>query len=384
MRVSVSLCFIAVGVVDAFTVGPLHGASRIVASNTALSTGNSKLNLSSSGTGNQPIQKVRTFLEDSGITKGASILYQPIQQAGKFVEDTGTSIKESKFYEPIRQAEEFLEDTGIIMKASRFIIRVANHLPAMASLYYFGLISMASMMPGATAMPKPNLMSVLTANVGPTTNGQFSAFFPTLVTPPSFIFLVWPLIAAVQVFSLTVSSLLGDPPILDQGNLSALSLSNLAAAAWLFASSRASEGMLPLGSTLILPLVPFFASYPLRRTSAVKANRFKLNKIVFQLFSGFTTLASFLAFAVELQHGGRIPFFTGRPELCAGVFLGLYQMTALRGGSITKRFVNAAAISGIVAKRIVEGAGVSALLLSPSFYGALYVAYTALLKLSAS
>uniref|UniRef100_A0A7S1Y8S5 Uncharacterized protein n=1 Tax=Grammatophora oceanica TaxID=210454 RepID=A0A7S1Y8S5_9STRA len=365
MRVSISLCLIAaaVGIADAFnTVVPLtsskihrtstayyHGART---SNTAAFPRNRKLNVAStpSKTTFQPIQQARTFLEDSGIGMKTTKLYQPIQEVGKFVREADNG-----------------GGGGITMKASNFIIRVANHLPTLGSLFCFGL--------------NPNLKSVLTANVGPTLNGQFAALFPTLVTPPNVLFFGWPLIATVQVLTLAVSSFVWDKPLLDQDNLSALFLANLASASWLFALSVASEGMLPLGATLILPLVPILASYPLRKISEPKANRFKLNKIVFQLFSAFTIVGSLIAFAVELQHGGRIPFFTGRPEVCAGVFLVSYFIMALRGGSLVKRFVNAAAICEIVAKRVGDASCGTALLGSPSFFGTLYVAYAAVGKL---
>ena len=39
-----------------------------------------------------------------------------------------------------------------------------------------------------------------------------------------------------------------------------------------------------------------------------------------QVFSSFTSIAACLAFVVELQYGGRVPFFAGRAELCGGAF----------------------------------------------------------------
>jgi len=140
----------------------------------------------------------------------------------------------------------------------RRIIRIGNHMPALLSLSYFGLISMASMMsmgPMANGAAEATLSSVLVSTVGPTTNASFAAMFPTLVTPAPFVFLVWPLIAVLQLITVSVSALFpfgsnggnGDGgsdvenkenEFLSQSDLTALTVANLASAAWLFASSN--------------------------------------------------------------------------------------------------------------------------------------------------
>ena len=83
--------------------------------------------------------------------------------------------------------------------------------------------------------------------------------------------------------------------------------------------SGAAEGLLPTGATprAARALVPRPRGGTTTTSSHARATQ------VFEVFSSFTTLASFLAFAVELQYGGRIPFFAGRTELCSLVFLGL-------------------------------------------------------------
>lgn len=289
------------------------------------------------------------------------------------------------------------------------IVRISNHIPALLSLYYFGLISMASMMiksGSSMDMAGPaTLSSVLTRFVGSTSNGDFSQFFPTLITPSTPIFLVWPIIAISQVLTLAASSVLATVnrrPIFEQHELTALSLSNLLATAWIIISSQATVGMLPLGSALILPLVPLLSGYALRKKTTTDNTyglgnngisggrkkrkrdivRTKAANFVFQLFSSFTSIASLLALTVELQHGNRLfpSLFYQKPEVSSLVFLAGYLGIVSRGrngngggkNKVVKRLVNAVAISGILAKRIMDAntapGGVMHLLTSLSFW----------------
>ena len=280
-------------------------------------------------------------------------------------------------------------DQGLVSVDKNIIkrsLRIANHLPAFLSLGYFGLISMASMMqmgPMADAIAgtaqKATLASVLTQNVGSTTNTQFAALFPTLVTPAPFVFLVWPLISVLQFLTVSVSAFYPslDEEILTQTDLSSLTLANLASTAWLLFSSKAQVNALPLGSALVLPLVPLFAGYPLR-------NRPQYILIANQVFSSFTTLASILAFTVEIQHGGRIPFFgTVGAEVAGLVFWTLYSVAglAVKRKSLVKRIVNWGAVTGILVRRVTAvmamgltgwagwWSGAKSLLFSVSFLG---------------
>jgi len=255
-------------------------------------------------------------------------------------------------------------DKNILKRA----LRITNHAPALLSLSYFGLVSMASMMSmgpmAAQSGPaQATLASVLTRAVGSTTNAEFAALFPTYVTPAPFVFLVWPTIAILQLLTVTVSAIYpdGEDEILSQSDLSALTLANLASTAWLLSASNAMSGSLPLGSFLILPLVPLFSGFTLR-------NKPSYVLWAYQLFSSFTTLASILAFTVELQHGGRIPII-GKlsAELAACVFLSLYSAASLgvKEKSGVKRFVNFFALSGIIVRRFTDA------LVGSSFFGAL-------------
>ena len=259
-------------------------------------------------------------------------------------------------------------------------IRIGNHLPALLSLSYFGLVLMN--MGGMRAMTLESpLATALVRPLGSTTSAQFSAFFPTPATPASFVFYVWPIISALQLLTVSASALRFGKPLLSQGDLTCLSMANLAATAWLVVSSQTMEGSLRLASFLILPLVPLLSGFPLRvmRKNAKKTN---WKNAVFQLFSSFTTIASFLALAVELQHGGRVPFLAGRGEVAAILFLAMYAfLVRLPGQGKIKRCVNVGAIAGIVIKKVADGLTWKKFL-SVSFLGSCAVSFAAFKKIT--
>ena len=169
-------------------------------------------------------------------------------------------------------------------------IRLGNHVPALASLSYFGLISMQMGMDSAPLMA--TLRSVLVSAVGPTTNKAFSLYFSTLVTPASFVFLIWPVIAAVQLVTVSVSALRPKAPPLTQSQLTALTAANVVATRWLITSSNSLPGALPVASVLLLPLVPLLSGHPLRASARGSVGLSPFYRPVFQIFSAFTTLAS--------------------------------------------------------------------------------------------
>jgi len=232
-------------------------------------------------------------------------------------------------------------------------VRIANHVPALASLSYFGLISstMQSMKSMLPPQPVATLESVLTLAVGPTTNKLFSQYFATPVTPAGFVFLIWPVIASLQLLTVAYSAL-RPGPAMTQSELTALSVANVAATSWLIASSNSLKGALPLASCLLLPLVPLFSGYPLRAPAVPRG----LYKPVFDVFSSFTTLASFLALTVELLYGGRVPFFGGKAELCSLVFLGATAgVVSLPKRTLAKKLINLLALTGILVNRVKGG-----------------------------
>lgn len=286
---------------------------------------------------------------------------------------TSSSVEEdpkcpvTKFSNRVQKILSFLDKNVL-----RRILRITSHAPSLMSLSYFGLVSMASMMsmgPMTTTtapVAKATLASVLTRAVGSTTNAQFAALFPTYVTPAPFVFLVWPTIAILQLLTVTVSAIYpaGDDEILTQNDLSALTLANLCSTAWLLTSSNAVKGSLPVGSFLVLPLVPIFSGFTLR-------NKPSYVLWACQLFSSFTTIASILAFTIELQYGGRIPIIGTLPaELAACVFLSLYSTISLgvKEKSNVKKCVNLFALTGILVRRI-SNAAFPNLFLSVSFLG---------------
>ena len=270
------------------------------------------------------------------------------------------------------------------------VVRVGNHAAALLSLWYFGLISTTMMTVRMPNMPMLSpLITAITKDVGATSNAAFSALFPTLVTPANFVFLIWPAIAALQLLTLAASiarpargvapgvlNRLAGPPMA-QTDLTALALANSFAATWLLFASNAAAGRLPLGSLLTLPLVPLFAAAPLRSSRPPP-----LYRPLFQLFSSFTTIASFLALTIELQHGGRVALLAGRAEPCACIFAALcIGLVALPGQSSPRVLVTGLALTGILSRRVAPllASGVSAaslgavmpLLRSPSFVGLL-------------
>ena len=283
---------------------------------------------------------------------------------------------------------------GLLVKPA---VKLGNHGAALASLAYFGLISTTMMTMPMPAFGKA-IIAAITAKVGPTSNEAFSAIFPTLVTPASFVFLIWPFIAALQTFTLSLSILrpgrsfrslprrlnrVAGPPMA-QTELTSLFLANSFAATWLIIASNAVRAKLPLGSLLALPFVPLFAGLPLRTSTPLPIYR-----PLFQVFSSFTTIATFLALTIELQHGGRIAWFLGKAEPCGLVFATLSAaLVSLPGQCLARQLVNCLAFTGILWKRLglaslssLSVSVVTPLLKSPSFVGLLAVWAWAVFKL---
>eukprot|EP00964_Phaeocystis_antarctica_P133821 scaffold98050_cov72-Phaeocystis_antarctica.AAC.1 len=90
-------------------------------------------------------------------------------------------------------------------------------------------------------------------------------------------------------------------------DLAALTLANGCAIAWLSLAQGAASGRLPLplplGCSLLLPLLAFFAGQPLRKGENAAATF----RPLFELLSSCGLLAGLLGVATELQHGGRVP-----------------------------------------------------------------------------
>lgn len=273
------------------------------------------------------------------------------------------------------------------------LVRLGNHAAAIISLSCFGLISTTMM----TAMkPTPfTIAGAIMKNVGPTSNRAFSQYFATLVTPANYVFLIWPVIAALQLVTVALSILrpersrnpllrkiAGSP--LAQSELTALTLANAAACAWLLVSSNAAAGALPLGSLLALPVIPLFAAYPLRASANTLDKWFRP---VFQVFSSFTLIASLLALAVELQYGGRLPIpgVVGNAELAGCVFAaGVGAIVSLPNRCLARRAVSVLALSGVLVRRVNACANPFSspqLLTSPSFVAILAAFVWAVLKL---
>jgi len=299
--------------------------------------------------------------------------------------------------------------TKIDQSMVRTLIKLANHIPALASIGYFGLISMAGMMPHqqTQTMASNNknnkaamatLASVLTQNVGTTTNAEFAKYFSTLITPPSWIFLIWPVISVVQLVTVlysaiqstrsieenndreadktttTTTATTNNKTILSQDDLTALSLSNIMSSFWLVASSTATQHCLPIGSVLVLPFVPLLSGYSLRQRQRTQQQRPKKEKetmtkkattttrtgaLMFQVYSSFTTVAALLQVTIELQYGGRFfpSLFGNQPELCAMVFLvalGRSVVVSSKSGGMVQPLIQTTVLWGILSKRCID------------------------------
>jgi len=294
--------------------------------------------------------------------------------------------------------------TKIDQSMVRTLIKLANHIPALASIGYFGLISMAGMMPQQTQTMANNknnkaamatIASVLTQNVGTTTNAEFAKYFSTLITPPSWIFLIWPVISVVQLVTVLYSAIQStrsseenndreadktttttttiNNTILSQDDLTALSLSNIMSSFWLFASSTATQHCLPIGSVLVLPFVPLLSGYPLRQrqrnqqqrqkkeneTMTKKETTTRTGTLMFQVYSSFTTVAALLAVTTELQYGGRFfpSLFGNQPELCAMVFLvalGRSVVVSSKSSGMVQHLIQTSVLWGILSKRCID------------------------------
>jgi len=233
------------------------------------------------------------------------------------------------------------------------LVRISGHAACYFSLFYFLLTSAKMMSP---AMFSTDLLRALTAGVGSTTNKLFSDYFITRVTPAAFVFFIWPVIGVLQLVALVTSSLSPARPM-TQSELASLAAANACAISWLFSASVSAPMHLPLQQALVLPGVPLFAGFPLRNPPPRSLSPSgRLYRLVFAVYSSFTTLAACLALIVELQYGGRVPLLG--PELCGSLFLALsaFVLSApRRNRPLASRLVGVLAFSGIVARRLGSG-----------------------------
>ena len=172
--------------------------------------------------------------------------------------------------------------------------RTAQHAPALASLAYLGSLATGVTIDGVVGL-RP-LAATAGAIVkgslhGPLVAKGVGAAYATLVTPARLIWLAWPVISLAQLCALLFSLLrparmyrppkhleplqaIAGPP-LSSTDLAALTLANGCAIAWLSLAQGATSGRLPLplplGCTLLLPLLAFFAGQPLRKGESTTA-----------------------------------------------------------------------------------------------------------------
>ena len=168
--------------------------------------------------------------------------------------------------------------------------RAAQHAPAIASLVYLGALATGVSLPNGVVGLRPlaaTAGAIVTGSLqgGPLGAKGVGAAYATLATPAHLIWLAWPLISLTQLCALTFSLLrparmYRPPPLLvrlqavagapmSSSDLAALTLANGCTIAWLSLARGAAGGRLPLplplGCSLLLPLLAFFAGQPLRK-----------------------------------------------------------------------------------------------------------------------
>ena len=163
----------------------------------------------------------------------------------------------------------------------------AQHAPAIASLAYLGALATGVSLPSGVVGLRP-----LAATAGAIVKGSLQeplaikgvgAAYATLATPAQLIWLAWPVVSLAQLCALAFSLLrparMYRPPKyleplqavagapMSPADLAALTLANGCAIAWLSLAQGAASGRLPLplGCSLLLPLLAFFAGQPLRK-----------------------------------------------------------------------------------------------------------------------
>ena len=255
-------------------------------------------------------------------------------------------------------------------------LRAAQHAPAIASLACLGALATGVSLPSGVVGLRP-LAATAGAIVqgslqGPLVAKGVGAAYATLATPARLIWLAWPLISLAQLCALTFSLLrparMYRPPKyleplqavagapMSPTDLAALTLANGCAIAWLGLAQGAASGRLPLplplGCTLLLPLLAFFAGQPLRKGE----NAVAVFRPLFELLSSCGLLAGLLGVATELQHGGRVPavgalLATPEGAACAAVGLAAAAVS-LPGRCLARRALAALALGGIVGRRL--------------------------------
>jgi hypothetical protein len=169
--------------------------------------------------------------------------------------------------------------------------RTAQHAPALASLAYLGSLATGVPIDGLRPLAATAGAIVKGSLHGPLVAKGVGAAYATLVTPARLVWLAWPVISLAQLCALLFSLLrparkyrppkyleplqavAGSP--LSSTDLAALTLANGCAIAWLSLAQGATSGRLPLplplGCTLLLPLLAFFAGQPLRKGESTTA-----------------------------------------------------------------------------------------------------------------
>lgn len=216
----------------------------------------------------------------------------------------------------------------VIGKADNMILkramRIVNHLPAVVTLKCF-----------AEAAGSSKYGVDIAAST-------FSYASPDLLSVPTWLGNVWPVICVAQIASLAKSALASDSDEVDQGGISALAFAN-------FGATKALTSATPLRWVLATSIL---SGYSARNGGD---GDLTVHTAASQLMSSITTAMTILGGVAALPN--LVPFLSGQPEILAGVGLAAFYSLATRDGNgLVKKIINAGVIGGILASKIAEGA----------------------------
>jgi len=204
------------------------------------------------------------------------------------------------------------------------LLRVVNHLPAIVTL---------KTLAEAAGSSKYGI------DIAAST---FSYSTPSLLSAPTWLGNVWPLICIAQIASLAKSALASDSDEIDQGGISALTISNFAAAKILTSAT-------PLRWLIATSILSGFGA----RDGG--DGDLTIHTAATQLMSSITSVMAVLGVVAALPT--IVPFLSSQPEILAGIGLAsLYAVVTREGNGLTKKVINACVVGGILASKIAGGA----------------------------
>jgi len=206
----------------------------------------------------------------------------------------------------------------------RRVVRVLNHAPVLVTLKALGEAAGSSRF-GVDAAAS-----------------AFKTASPALLTAPTWVNLIWPVICALQLASVAKSAQASDQDELSQGDITTMAASN-------FAATRAIQSATPLRWVAVTAVV---SGYSARNGGSSDIN---IHNAAMQLMSSMATVSTILGVANALP--SLVPFLGGQAEIVAGLGLVAYYGLVTRSGNgAIRKLVNAGVIGGILWSKISGGA----------------------------